>query len=218
MPPTPTVGRTLHERREIRARPAQSKSSRLEHMRTIDPSTESDTIARFGHGATGTDVRDAVAEQDRERAAAAVAKAEALLRRSHELEKERPSSDRKKQGRLHALIIHESLAHFTRTLTDEIARIRDSSIAGRRFASVAAHADTSVLGRFDRWQIRLGAVAARVLPKIVMPPRSPSPSRRIRRRHHLRLGAWPHATSPGASRKRRGHEHQHSWRSNSRQR
>jgi RHH-type transcriptional regulator, proline utilization regulon repressor / proline dehydrogenase / delta 1-pyrroline-5-carboxylate dehydrogenase len=54
-------------------------------------------------------------------------------------------------------------------LTDEIPRLRDPRRAADRFARLVASADLSAFSFIDRWTLRVGAVLAPRLPRLVMP-------------------------------------------------
>ena len=100
---------------------------------------------------------------------AAVARAEGLVRRSHEIERDDSRPTRSRRARLHALIVNRGLADFTRVLTDEVARVDDHRLAARRFTALVATADTRALSKVDRSLLTIGAAAARLAPKVVMP-------------------------------------------------
>ena len=100
---------------------------------------------------------------------AAVARAERLLRRSDEIERIESRPARNRRTRLHALVVNRGLANFTRVLTDEVARIDDHRLAARRFTALVATADTRALSKVDRSLLTIGAVTARLAPKVVMP-------------------------------------------------
>ena len=98
----------------------------------------------------------------------AVVRATGLLARSLEIEAEQKRSDVARRDRLHGIVVNDDLARFTRTLTDEVARLHDPRRAARRFAGLVSSTDTSALGPLDRMLVRVGAKFAPLLPHVVM--------------------------------------------------
>ncbi len=99
----------------------------------------------------------------------AVGRARDLLTRSLAIEAEQSRRDAARRDRLHSIVVNDNLADFTRILTDEVARLDDPRRAARRFADLVASTDTSALGVIDRVLVRIGAKAAPLLPRVVMP-------------------------------------------------
>ena len=77
--------------------------------------------------------------------------------------------DRLRRQRMRALVSDPDASAFTVRLTDEVPRIRDRGQAARRFTELVEGADLSALPRVDRLALRVGALAARVAPKVVVP-------------------------------------------------
>ena len=99
----------------------------------------------------------------------AVSRATELLTRALVIEAEQSRRDAARRERLHAVVVNDELAGFTRVLTDEIARLNSPRRAARRFTEVVANTDTSALGLVDRVLVRVGALVAPLLPRLVMP-------------------------------------------------
>ena len=98
----------------------------------------------------------------------AVVRAADLLTRSLEIEADQTRRDVARRDRLHGIVVNHDLAHFTRVLTDEVARLDDPRRAARRFAGLVASTDTSALGPVDRMLVRVGAKCAPLFPRVVM--------------------------------------------------
>ncbi len=60
-------------------------------------------------------------------------------------------------------------ADFTVRLTDEVSRMSLPARAAHRFAALVRNADLGALSRLDRWLLRVGAVVAPAMPRVVMP-------------------------------------------------
>ena len=99
----------------------------------------------------------------------AIVRATDLLTRSLAIEAGQSRRDIARRDRLHAIVVSDDLARFTRVLTDEVARLDDPRRAARRFAGLVATTDTSALSLFDRLLVRVGAKVAPILPRVVIP-------------------------------------------------
>ncbi|HYD10582.1 MAG TPA: hypothetical protein VEA78_10800, partial [Acidimicrobiales bacterium] len=92
----------------------------------------------------------------------AVALAERLLVAS--------GGNRRRTARLGRLVADEAGKRLSMAMADEVLRIRDQRLAARRFRDlVAAHEVPRSLGPVDRTMLRVGALAAPLLPALVMP-------------------------------------------------
>jgi RHH-type transcriptional regulator, proline utilization regulon repressor / proline dehydrogenase / delta 1-pyrroline-5-carboxylate dehydrogenase len=76
---------------------------------------------------------------------------------------------RRRRRRLRTIVHDPSAAVFTVHLTDEIPRIVDRSLAGRRFARLVASSDLSGFAASDRLALRVGGALAPRIPHLVMP-------------------------------------------------
>jgi RHH-type proline utilization regulon transcriptional repressor/proline dehydrogenase/delta 1-pyrroline-5-carboxylate dehydrogenase len=96
------------------------------------------------------------------RAEAAVALAERLLRAS--------GSKGRRAARLGRLVADDAGKRLSMAMADEVLRIRDQRVAARRFrALVRLHGVPSSLATLDRLLLGAGAIAAPLLPAVVMP-------------------------------------------------
>ena len=113
------------------------------------------------HHPTGDDderrITDAVALARRLVDAAAVLDANASRRR------------RRRRGRLRTIVHDRGAAEFTVHLTDEIPRLADPRRAASRFSRLVGAADLSAFSMVDRLSLRIGALTAPVVPRLVMP-------------------------------------------------
>jgi len=78
-------------------------------------------------------------------------------------------SERRRQARLGRLLGDDGARQLVFGLTDEVLRFDDPSRAARRFAALVREHPTSALGVVDVAMLRLGAVVAPLLPRLVMP-------------------------------------------------
>lgn len=76
---------------------------------------------------------------------------------------------RRRRRRLRTIVHDPNAAQFTVHLTDEIPRIADRSLAGRRFARLVATSDLSGFAASDRLALRVGGALAPRIPQLVMP-------------------------------------------------
>jgi len=78
--------------------------------------------------------------------------------------------ERRQQARLAALVTDPALRELTFALTDEVLRFQSNSRGAARFRRIVAEIGVpKSLGPLDRLLMRVGAVASRLLPWIVMP-------------------------------------------------
>ncbi len=77
--------------------------------------------------------------------------------------------ERRSRRRLGALLADPDGRQLIFGLTDEVLRIRSPALAARRFADVVDRHPTDAVGRIDSLMLRLGAMIAPKLPRIVMP-------------------------------------------------
>jgi len=75
----------------------------------------------------------------------------------------------RRQRRLGRLLDDEGARQLIFGLTDEVLRFDDPALAARRFAALVAEHPTSALGILDRLMLRVGAVVAPLVPRLVMP-------------------------------------------------
>ena len=119
---------------------------------------------------TGSPNADDDSLRDAERVERAIARADALLRASHS---SITSSERAQQERLGRLVADPAGRELVFRLTDEVLRLERPHVAARRFAGlVDAKKGPGIppsIGGRDRLLMAVGARAARVLPRVVMP-------------------------------------------------
>lgn len=108
-------------------------------------------------------------DDDEQRIADAVALVRQWVAAAAEIESAADRSQRRRRRRLAALVSDPEAADFTVRLTDEVSRMSLPSRAAHRFAALVRNADLSALPRLDRWLLRVGAVVAPVMPRLVMP-------------------------------------------------
>lgn len=108
-------------------------------------------------------------DADERRIDAAVALVREWVEAAAEVDNRERRSSRRRRRRLAALVSSPAAADFTVRLTDEVSRTPIPTRAARRFAALVESADLGALPRADRWLLRVGAVLAPALPRIVMP-------------------------------------------------
>ena len=108
-------------------------------------------------------------DDDERRITEAVALARRLVDAAAVLDAHAPRRRRRRRRRLRTIVHDASAAEFTVHLTDEIPRLADPRRAASRFSRLVARADLSAFSTIDRLSLRIGALAAPVLPRLVMP-------------------------------------------------
>ena len=78
-------------------------------------------------------------------------------------------SEARRRDRLGALLADDEGRELIFALTDEVMRIDSPRRAAERFAAIVRAHPTPVLGRLDAALLRIGAVVAPLLPRVVMP-------------------------------------------------
>jgi RHH-type proline utilization regulon transcriptional repressor/proline dehydrogenase/delta 1-pyrroline-5-carboxylate dehydrogenase len=96
----------------------------------------------------------------------AIVLARRLLVASHTDETRR---EVRRRGRLGALLADDRGRQLIFALTDEVLRVGDAQLAAERFAGVVARFPTRAVGRLDSVLLRVGALLAPRLPRLVMP-------------------------------------------------
>lgn len=96
----------------------------------------------------------------------AVALARTLLADSLE---DMSRSERRRQARLGALLADPSGREMIFALTDQVVRIDSPTAAAKTFADVVRRHPTTAVGRVDQLLLRVGALVAPLLPRLVMP-------------------------------------------------
>jgi RHH-type transcriptional regulator, proline utilization regulon repressor / proline dehydrogenase / delta 1-pyrroline-5-carboxylate dehydrogenase len=76
---------------------------------------------------------------------------------------------RRQAKRLRQVATNASVANLTMSLSDEVLRIRNETIASKRFRDVVNRSDGSGFGRLDRLMLNVGATLAPIVPRMVMP-------------------------------------------------
>ncbi len=71
--------------------------------------------------------------------------------------------------RLRQVATNASVADLTMSLSDEVLRVRDETIAAKRFRDVVRQSDGNGFGRLDRAMLNVGATLAPIIPRMVMP-------------------------------------------------
>ncbi|HSP28608.1 MAG TPA: bifunctional proline dehydrogenase/L-glutamate gamma-semialdehyde dehydrogenase, partial [Ilumatobacteraceae bacterium] len=108
-------------------------------------------------------------QRDERRIDAAIALARRWVDDAAVLDAQASRRTRRRRRRLHTIVREPKAAEFTVQLTDEIPRIADRTLAGRRFGRLVATADLSGFGVTDRLALRVGGALAPRLPHLVMP-------------------------------------------------
>ncbi|MET0908937.1 MAG: proline dehydrogenase family protein, partial [Ilumatobacteraceae bacterium] len=106
---------------------------------------------------------------DERQIAAAVALARRLVDAAAVLDARATRRRRRRRNRLRTIVHDPGAAEFTVHLTDEIPRVADPRRAASRFARLVSHADLSAFSTTDRLSLRIGALVAPVVPRLVMP-------------------------------------------------
>ena len=75
----------------------------------------------------------------------------------------------RRRERLGALLADDDGRQLIFAMTDEVLRMGTPALAAERFASVVARHHTNAVGRIDALLLRVGALIAPVLPRVVMP-------------------------------------------------
>ena len=105
-------------------------------------------------------------DPDRTEVDAAVAIAKELLAAS--LADESPA-ERRRRARLGRLLADEHGRELILSLTDEVLRLDDPAVAARRFAELVRSHPTKAMGAIDTVMLRVGALVAPRLSRVVMP-------------------------------------------------
>lgn len=105
---------------------------------------------------------------DDTRIAAAIALAADLLRAADAASGAADRRVRRRLRRVSGIVGKPAAQDLAIALTDEVMRIDDPRRAARGFRGLVAQTPPDALGRFDRLQLRLGALASAVLPRTVM--------------------------------------------------
>jgi RHH-type transcriptional regulator, proline utilization regulon repressor / proline dehydrogenase / delta 1-pyrroline-5-carboxylate dehydrogenase len=106
---------------------------------------------------------------DERRIDAAIALARRWVDDAAAVDAQAPRRERRRRRRLRTIVHDSSAAQFTVHLTDEIPRIADRALAGRRFSRLVTTADLSGFAASDRLALRVGGALAPRLPRLVMP-------------------------------------------------
>ena len=78
-------------------------------------------------------------------------------------------SEGRRQRRLGRLLDDEAARQLVFGLTDEVLRFDDPALAARRFVALVGEHPTTAMGALDRAMLRIGAVVAPLVPRLVMP-------------------------------------------------
>jgi RHH-type transcriptional regulator, proline utilization regulon repressor / proline dehydrogenase / delta 1-pyrroline-5-carboxylate dehydrogenase len=131
------------------------------------------TTFEHGHGSDmdhESDQRDQRDDaHDEQRIGAAIALARRWVADAAELESRTTRRARRRRRRLRTIVSDAHAAQFTVELTDQIPRLTERSLAGRRFGRLVATADLSGFDTVDRLALRLGGALAPHAAWLVMP-------------------------------------------------
>ncbi len=154
-PPAPI---TLYEWRTSRSFVAKTEPAETDAIVSMTPPSPS----------TRSTISEAAPADDEERIQQAIALAGELLHEAKDHEADSPRGERSRKRRMAAIVGNPHAQAFTMALTDEVARIGDRRRSARRFEALVGSMPLGSLSVLDRTLLRLGAVASRVAPGLVM--------------------------------------------------